>query len=443
MPRLDGDWPAAWKNGFVYDLETTRMCTFPAMGVFRDVWPTWMASYPRVVLAEGSMDMMRLAYADPDLAQRAILTMFRDAYLPNVPCMHAEGQPNMIAADGSICGTSPAWCLPFYNIYLVYLRTLDKAWLEQIYPHLVSFTEWWLTYRTDPEGYVNYKCTWEAGEDCSTRLDPEGTGSADISGIVRPVETQSTMAHCCHVLAQFARELGREDEARRWEERKADFVARTWEMFDPEAGRFRDVDLRTGGFLDDSGPADYWDSNPKRYSVLSLTALILGVAAPEQTDAMRREIPHYGQAPWSLWPSWSYVVQEAANEAGLLDFAGENAWRIIDRVYADSDRRSFGPYQRGFPGVAREYWPKLEEFKGSGRVRMGRPDRRLSHPEYRRVSRERSDRHMGVSPGALFRRGVAGAGQAVRDPESPLPGLPLRLEHRDGSRERSPRRARL
>src|SRR5690606_35927698 len=34
-PILDGDWPATWKNGFVYDLETTRMCTFPAMGVFR------------------------------------------------------------------------------------------------------------------------------------------------------------------------------------------------------------------------------------------------------------------------------------------------------------------------------------------------------------------------------------------------------------------------
>lgn len=37
--RLDGDWPDAWRRGWVYDLETTRMCISPPGGVFSDVWP--------------------------------------------------------------------------------------------------------------------------------------------------------------------------------------------------------------------------------------------------------------------------------------------------------------------------------------------------------------------------------------------------------------------
>ena len=74
---------------------------------------SWMAAWPRVVLAEGVLDMLRLAYADPALAQRAVLSLFRDAPQPNVPCVFEGGEFNMVAADGSRCGTSPAWCLPF------------------------------------------------------------------------------------------------------------------------------------------------------------------------------------------------------------------------------------------------------------------------------------------------------------------------------------------
>ena len=35
----------------------------------------------------------------------------------------------MVAADGSVCGTSPAWCVPFYNLERLYLQTLDREWL--------------------------------------------------------------------------------------------------------------------------------------------------------------------------------------------------------------------------------------------------------------------------------------------------------------------------
>src|SRR5262249_6986113 len=78
-PTLSGDWPAGWREGLIYDFETTRMLVQPAGGIFDDVWPIWMMAWPRVVLAEGSLDMLRLAYADPELAQRAVLSMFASA----------------------------------------------------------------------------------------------------------------------------------------------------------------------------------------------------------------------------------------------------------------------------------------------------------------------------------------------------------------------------
>ena len=84
------------------------MLLFPPGGIFTDVWPAWMVDWPRAVLAEGSLDAMRLSYAQPELAQRAVLSLFRDTPGPNVPCVFQGGEFNMVAADGSACGTSPA-----------------------------------------------------------------------------------------------------------------------------------------------------------------------------------------------------------------------------------------------------------------------------------------------------------------------------------------------
>jgi hypothetical protein len=97
------------------------MCIFPPGGVFTDVWPAWMIQWPRAVVAEGTLDVARLAYADPQLALRAALSLFRDTTADNIPCIFQHGEPNMVAADGSVCGTSPAWCVPFYNLERLFL----------------------------------------------------------------------------------------------------------------------------------------------------------------------------------------------------------------------------------------------------------------------------------------------------------------------------------
>jgi hypothetical protein len=355
--RLEADWPAAWRRGWVYDAETTRMCVYPPGGIFHDVWPAWMVQWPRAVVAEGTLDMARFAYASPELALRATLSLFRDAAAPNVPCVFQHGEPNMVAADGSICGTSPAWCIPFFNLERLYAMTLDREWLAAIYPNLARYVEWWLQERTDADGWAVYKCTWEAGEDDTPRLDPERRGDNVVSAFVRPVELQATMALSAGVLARFALALDNPDDARRWRAVESEFRQRTRELWDPQEGRFRDWDARTGRFLAPAGESNYWGIDPCRYSALAFTPVLAGLLDAEIVAGLSRELREYPGPPWTLWASWSYVVLEAAVALGERAFAGRVAAEIVDRVYAEIDAREPGGAAHPTPGVAREYWP--------------------------------------------------------------------------------------
>lgn len=361
-----GDWPDTWKRGWIYDLETTRACIFPSGGIFKDEWLSWMVTWPRVVVAEGSLDAARYSYADPSRALRLVRSMFANAVAPNVPCAFQGGEPNMVAKDGTQCGTSPAWCLPFHNLKLLFLRTLDRDWLREIAPFLAAYLDYWLANRTDEDGWVVYKCTWEAGEDCSPRLDPLAEGDEVISRWVRPVELQATLSQSAAILADFYRELGDAEGAGCWETVAASYAAKTQQLWDETTGRYRDLDKRTGRFLVSPGQPSYWKTDPVRFSALSLTPIVAGLASKGQLTRLAAEIEFYDAAPWCLWPSWSFVVGEAATAAGWFGFAGRFARRIVDRVYASNDRRTLADAPRPTPGAAPEFWPlDLAEFNGS------------------------------------------------------------------------------
>jgi hypothetical protein len=348
-PTLSGDWPAHWAEGLHHDFQTTRLLVQPPGGIFADVWPSWMAAWPRVVLAEGTLDMLRLAYADPPLAQRAVLSLLRDAPDPNIPCVFQGGEYNMVAADGSRCGTSPAWCLPFLSLELLYLRTLDREWLGQAYPYASAYLEWWLEHRVDAQGWLVYKCTWESGEDGNPRLDPTGSGDADISGHVRPVELQATMSHAAGVMAFFASELQQPGE--RWQRIATDYRERTRRLFDPDTGRFRDWLIAEQRLQDACPERPYWGIDACRYSAQSLTPLLIG----EPLDA--DEVWRHACAPWTLWPSWTWSLVESAAASRMYERVGDLVFETIDRVYRMTTRRELGSLPRPLPGSSPEFWP--------------------------------------------------------------------------------------
>ncbi len=84
-PQLSGDWPAHWRRGLVYDLETLRMVIRPSVGMVDHYFDGMQIQAPRLVLAEAAMDALFLSYADPDLAAEVILGHFESAPRPISP----------------------------------------------------------------------------------------------------------------------------------------------------------------------------------------------------------------------------------------------------------------------------------------------------------------------------------------------------------------------
>lgn len=362
-PRLVGDWPAHWRRGWVYDMETTRLLLQPPGGIFGGEWPTWMTAWPRNVLAEGVLDLDRLGLAEPVRAQDALLTMFRDTTGDQIPCVFRDGTPNMVATDGAVCGTSPAWCLPFLHIARLLRRQPDPGRIGVLAPYLARYLRWWLTERTDRDGWLSYHCTWESGEDDNPRLDPRGTGDGVIQGRTRPVELQAAMTLSATILTDLFAVVGNADNVRRWRAVAQDYAARTQTLWDGTTGRFRDWDVAAGRFVE--GSSTYWQTDPNRFSPLALTPALLDLPE-EQRAALCAELQRYDTAPWRWWPSWSGVLCEAAAALGDDRWAARFVAQIAERVYAENDRRTQPRDSRPTPGMAREYWPEpLDAFTGN------------------------------------------------------------------------------
>ncbi|HVX65756.1 MAG TPA: hypothetical protein VHA11_04095, partial [Bryobacteraceae bacterium] len=189
-PRLEGDWPEHWKHGWVYDFETLRMMVRRPIGVYKHSWDAMQIQAPRNVLAETSIDMWALSYADAAAAKEVFVGQFLDALADNIPCMREDGVMNMVAADGSECGTSISWCYPFFCAASIFDRTRDTAWLRTLYPGLARLLRWTLRNRRDEAGFLIGKCSWETGMDASKRFLIEQPTGGELTEFVRLVELQ-------------------------------------------------------------------------------------------------------------------------------------------------------------------------------------------------------------------------------------------------------------
>jgi len=350
-PRLVGDWPAHWRHGWVYDWETLRMNVRPPMGIYTTPWDAMQIQFPRVVLAETALDMLMMSYADENLAKRVILGTFADALGPQVPCSREDGSVNMVAEDGSQCGTSPAWCFPFYCLQSIFARTGDVEWLRQLLPHLTAYVEWWLTHRRDDQGWLFNKCSWESGQDSSKKFLIEQPTGGELTEHLRPVDLQTAMAHAAQVLAHFAEVLGQE--ATRWRQLHAEFTTKTQALW--QGNWFCDYDRRSQNWVRSE---DYWD-------ITNLAPLMVGVARPEQLDVLKARVRGFKENPklWLEWPSFFLMYIEALHNVGWHELASEVLGATAERVYQSWDRRDWKAGE-AMPGVALEYWA-LEKPDGT------------------------------------------------------------------------------
>jgi hypothetical protein len=379
-PQLGGDWPASWRRGFVYDQETLRMVIRPPCGVIEQYWDGMQIQAPRMVLAEAALDCLSLSYAAPELAATVLLGHFTQGPHANLPCMREDGSYNMVADDGQICGTAPSWGFPLYCCDLLFRRTGDRRWLRRLYPAAAAYLRWWLEHRRDLEGWLVYACSWESGQDVSSRFGPQQTGGTLIQH-VRPVDLQASMAQGAAILARWAESLAQEEqagesdsehgsgnhsrgqpeqrqhgeqsserqaidfqaEASQWEQVAAEFTVKTRLMW--QQGWFRDYDTLS----------QEWSSQE---DAMHLAALFCGAAGwghSEQLRSALRHPPNHSRH-WAplCWPPVALTVIGAAANAGLAEEAAELAYQFIDGSYRDLDRRP-RTIDDGLPGITREY----------------------------------------------------------------------------------------
>jgi hypothetical protein len=345
-PRLAGDWPAHWRRGLVYDLETLRMMVKQPIGIYQHVWDAMQIQAPRVVLAETAIDALLLAYADPSLAQQLLLATLLDAPLPNVPCSREDGSYNMVAADGTVCGTAPAWGYPFLVAEWLFALRPDRAWLERIYPRLAEHLDWWLAQRRAPDGWLFYACSWESGQDDSPRFGDQPLGGGHPVRHIRPVDLHAAVAHAAGALARFAATLGRTSDHTHWAAMMEEFATLTDQLWN--GSRYADYDTRAGRFtsVDD-------------LSLLAPVALRLAQARPPARAIASLD------ADMLTWPISAWIAVEAALAVGQADKAAELAAEVCERAYGFWDAHQAQP-GRTLPGIACEYWPLDGRCGGEG-----------------------------------------------------------------------------
>ena len=368
-PKLDGDWPAHWRNGWVYDFETLRTMVRRPIGIYRHKWDAMQIQAPRNVLAETSIDMWALSYADPSTAKEVFVGQFLDAVEDNVPCMREDGVMNMVAADGSECGTSISWCFPFFCAESIFNRTWDREWLRQLYPRLAALLRWTLKNRVDSEGYVVGKCSWETGMDTSKRFQIQQPTGGEVVEFLRLVELQAAASHAGATLAHFATVLAKSEDKAQWLHIQKDYADKTQRLW--KADWFHDFDSRAMKLVENA------DRDPSQAA-----PAFCGIATDEQNKAMLSSLrsmyermQRNGERPESSadealnWSSFVLPFVESAHAAGDRKLASATVQAICERIYSSMDRRDLRspevPQARlGWPGTSCEIWGAHGAFGG-------------------------------------------------------------------------------
>ncbi len=355
-PQLIGDWPDEWRRGLVYDLETLRMTIRRPAGVIPIHWDGMQVQAPRTVLAEAAMDVLFLSYADPELAAEVILGHFESAPHPNLPCMREDGSYNMVADDGQVCGTAPEWGYPLWCCDQLFRRTGDIHWLGRLYLRAAAYLRWWLENRRDDEGWIVYACSWESGQDVSSRFGPQQTGGTLIQH-VRPVDLQASIALSAEILSRWATQLAGNIDAQAATQHKSELIeeAAWWQKIAGDYSEKTRSMWRNGWFRDYDAMAREWST---QQDAMHLAPVFCRVAEKEQVEQLRSYLAQppmhsSGWAPLS-WPPVVMTLVEAAFAAGMPEDAAELAFRYINGSYQSTDRRELDEHG-GLPGVTREY----------------------------------------------------------------------------------------
>ena len=288
--------------------------------------------------------------------------------------MREDGVMNMVAIDGSACGTSISWCFPFFCAASIFDRTRDLAWLRQLYPRLASLMRWTLANRSDSGGFLVGKCSWETGMDTSKRFRIKQPTGGEVVDFLRLVELQAAAAQAGGILARFAEAVGDSGNIQKWRALQHNYAEKTQQLwkndwfhdYDTQAGQ-----LVTGTTRDPSQAAPAFcgiaTEEQKQRILPTLRSMYEELKAQASKD-----VPQGG---FSLdWSSFVLPFLESAWSSGDGGLVAETVELIANRIYTGMDRRTTEgpagpdgkPRRLGWPGVSCEIWGASGAFGGEG-----------------------------------------------------------------------------
>jgi len=228
LPRLQGQyrkqyyfaWWVLGNNLIDPDGSLPHPGVMPSKAKYIGIW-NWDACF----------HALALRHVNPQLARdqlRIILSHQRkDGMLPDV--VHQEGVVDSI--DHPFPGDVTKPPVMAWTVALLHASHPDPSFLEEVYPHLVSWHEWWFS-RPDQDGLAQYHHPYSSGLDDNPLWD-------DAFPVTSP-DLNTYLVLQSESLAHIARELGREDEADHWM-KKADTLAAAvvTHLYDPHKGFFQ------------------------------------------------------------------------------------------------------------------------------------------------------------------------------------------------------------
>jgi hypothetical protein len=355
-PILSGDWPEAWRRGWVVDLETLRMNILDPAGIYKHRWDGMQALNPRVVVGETAIDMLTLGYADIATALEVMEGLFADAPDVYVPCSREDGSVNMIGEDGSECATAPIWGMPLRAIRILLSHSGDLGWIRRLYPRLKAYVQWWQQNRTDEEGWYHCNNSWESGQDGSVRFvtkQNKGKGMKEAANAesVRTADLEAAMASAMEDMAFFADLLGEETEREHWQELAKQGRGRVEAMFVETC--YRDFDAVT---KEPIIPENHYD-------IMLTMPVALGMATSGQKEKLRwlfemyekqTEAGGFGMGYASFWPPLLQTLTEAIHEMRDYQMAARMVSRLVGPAWERNDSKNHWPGDPT-PGVPEKY----------------------------------------------------------------------------------------
>lgn len=222
-----------------------------------------------------SLDHKELAYANVFAITNSITD---GGFIPNVAATYEKSNDRSQPPVGSMTAK------------LIYDRYGEKWFLEEVYDELLTWNRWWADHR-DNEGFLSWgshphpkgmsehtleAAKWESGLDNSPMFDGvifnEDKNMMDLAS----VGLMGLYIADCNYLAEIARTLEKEGNAKELAERAKTYTDKLNELWDEDLGIYRDKNLVTGSFTEHKSPTHFYP-------------LLAGVPSPEQAERMVRE----------------------------------------------------------------------------------------------------------------------------------------------------------